>query len=643
MKKIFLFFTVLAWGAFAGAQEEDPVLMRIDGKDITRSEFEYIYNKNNANSGVDKKSLDEYVGLFVNFKLKVAEAEEAGLDTTMAFRKEFNGYRRQLAQAYLTDASVDEANALSAYNRLKENVEAYHLLIRVQPNASESEIADAYDRAELARQRALAGEDFETLAREVSEDPSVSNNGGYLGYFTAMQMIRPFEDAAYALQPGEVSEPVRTDFGFHVIKVTGRRPDIGRVLAAHIFKRVPQDATPEQEQQAKAKIDSIYNVLKAGGDFAEMAKAESDDKATGIRGGALPWFGVHQTMKEFEDVAFSLGKDEISKPFRTAAGYHIVKVSDRAQLEPFEEKKEEIMRRLTRMGEGNKGVEALVARLKQEYGFRLDTAGMASAKTTLECLGEIAGDSTVSVKPQAVGNLFVLAGKEYPAQGFVDWAENKSGQIDRLLEQYVSNQVLMYEDSRLEEKYPDFGHLMQEYRDGILLFEISNQKVWDKASKDEDGLARYYEDNKRDYAWNTPKFKGIVLHCVDSKTLKNAKKALKKQKWPEEEWSGKLHETFNNDSVSVVQASKLRLFVEGDDPYVDKLVFKEGSFEPMEGFPVTGVYGKLLKKGPESYKDVRGPVTADYQNYLEEEWVKTLRSKYKVEIDEEVLKTVNNH
>ena len=643
MKKIVLFFTVLACGAFAGAQEDDPVLMRIGGKDITRSEFEYIYNKNNANSGLDQKSLDEYVDLFVNFKLKVAAAEEVGLDTTMAFRKEFNGYRRQLAQAYLTDASVDEANALATYNRLKENVEAYHLLIRVQPGASELEIADAYNRAELARQRALAGEDFEKLAREVSEDPSVANNGGYLGYFTAMQMIRPFEDAAYALQPGEVSEPVRTDFGFHVIKVTGRRPDIGRVLAAHIFKRVPQNATPEQEEQAKAKIDSIYNVLVADGDFAELAKTESDDKATGFRGGALPWFGVHQTMKEFEDVAFSLGKDEISKPFRTAAGFHIVKVSDRAPLEPFEEKKDEIMRRLNRMGEGNKGVQALVERLKQEYGYRPDTVGIASAKSTLERLGEMAGDSTVSVKPQAAGNLFVLAGKAYPAQGFVEWAENKSGQIDRLLEQYVSNQILMYEDSRLEEKYPDFGHLMQEYRDGILLFEISNQKVWDKASKDEEGLAKFYENHKRDYAWDTPKFKGVVLHCVDGKVLKNVKKALKKNGWPEEEWGDKLRESFNNDSVSVLQVSKIRLYVEGDDPYVDKLVFKKGSFEPLEGFPETGVYGKVLKKGPENYKDVRGPVTADYQNYLEEEWVKELRGKYEVEIDEDVLKTVNSH
>ncbi len=643
MKKTILFFTVLACGAFAKAQENDPVLMRINGKDITRSEFEYIYNKNNANNGLDQKSLDEYVDLFVNFKLKVAAAEEAGLDTTMAFRKEFNGYRRQLAQAYLTDASVDEANALTTYNRLKENIEAYHLLIRVQPNASEEEIADAYNRAELARQRALAGEDFEVLAREVSEDPSVARNGGYLGYFTALQMIRPFEDAAYALHPGEVSEPVRTDFGFHVIKVTDRRPDIGRVLAAHIFKRVPQNAAPEQEAQAKAKIDSIYDALEAGGDFAELAKTESDDKSTGIRGGALPWFGVHQTMKEFEDVAFSLGKGEISKPFRTAAGYHIVKVMDRAQLEPFEEKKEEIMRRLNRMGEGNKGVEALVARLKQEYGFLPDDAGIASAKATLAQLGEIAGDSTVTEKPQAVGNLFVMAGKGYPAQGFVEWAENMSGQIDRLLEQYVNNQVLIYEDSRLEEKYPDFGHLMQEYRDGILLFEISNRNVWDKASKDEVGLARFYEENKQDYVWDTPKFKGIVLHCADSKVLKNAKKALKKNGWAEDEWSKKLSETFNTDSVSAIQASKLHLYVKGDDPYVDKLVFKEGAFEPFEGFPVTGVYGKLLKKGPENYKDVRGPVTADYQNYLEEEWVKSLRAKYKVEIDEEVLKTVNNH
>ena len=204
MKKNLLFFAALALNVSAFAQQQDPVLMRINNKDVTRSEFEYIYNKNNSNNELDKKTLDEYVDLFVNFKLKVAAAEEAGLDTTKAFNNEFNGYRQQLAKSYLTDASVDEANALATYNRLKENVEASHLLIRLQPNATPEQVTDAYNKAERARQRIINGEPFDKVAREVSEDPSVAQNGGYLGYFTALQMIRPFEDVAYSLKVGEI-------------------------------------------------------------------------------------------------------------------------------------------------------------------------------------------------------------------------------------------------------------------------------------------------------------------------------------------------------------------------------------------------------------------------------------------------------
>lgn len=642
MKKNLSLLAAWALGLSVWAQQSDPVLMRINGKDITRSEFEYIYNKNNSNNEIDKKTLEEYVDLFVNFKLKVAAAEEAGLDTTAAFRKEFRGYRQQLAKNYLTDSSVDEANALLSYNRMKENLEAWHLLIRLEKDASPEQVQDAYNRAERARQRVLNGESFEKVAREVSEDPSVQKNGGYLGYFTAMQMVRPFEDAAYALQPGEISEPVRTDFGYHVIRVTDRRPDVGKVLVAHIYKFLPQGATPEKRAHIVAEMDSLYAVLQGGADFAELARKCSEDRGSAMRGGELPWIGTHQVVKEFEDIAFALQKGEISKPFQSPGGIHIVKLIDRRQIEPFEEKKDEIMRRLNRMGEGNKGVAALIARLKKEYGYVLDEAGLASAKEALARRAAMKADSTLTEVPKVDGVLFTLAGEKYPVQGFMDWAKDGASNVDELLNQYVDKEVLAYEDARLERKYPDFGHLMQEYRDGILLFEISNQQVWDRASKDEAGLEKFFKANKKNYAWDAPRYRGIILHCTSADTLKLAQKALKKCKLPEEEWGTMLRSTFNNDSVTTMKMSK-GLYAKGDNKYVDKLVFKTGSFEPMPQYPYTGVYGKLLKKGPETYKDVRGPVTADYQNYLEAAWVEELRAKYEVEVDRDVLKTVNNH
>lgn len=647
MKRNLILLAVLALNFSAFAQQPDPVLMRINDKDITRSEFEYIYNKNNSTNELDKKNLEEYVDLFVNFKLKVAAAEEAGLDTTRSFRTEFDGYRQQLAKPYLTDRSVDEANALEAYNRMKENLEVEHILIRLKPDASSQEVEDAYNRAERARQRILNGEEFEKVAREVSEDPSAAQNGGYLGYFTALQMVYPFENAAYNLKVGEISEPVRSDFGFHIIKLINRRPDIGQVLVAHIFKFLSQDAPKEKQQQVEAQMDSIYNALQNGADFAELAKTLSDDKNTGVRGGELPWIGFRQAVKEFEDVAFNMQKGEISKPFHSPNGMHIVKFIDRKQMEPFAEKKDEILRRMSRQGRGDEGVKALVERLKKDYKFQVNPEAYAAIERL--ALRYSPADSLYAPEATKMNEvLFTLNGKNYLQKDFATTLNRRTGHwfsdqkeiIRKAFDTYTNKTILSYEESLLDKKYPEFGHLMQEYRDGILLFEISNRQVWEKAAKDNEGLAEYFKANKKDYAWDTPRFKGLILHCKDKSVADQAKKLIKKV--DEDEWVKTIHKSLNNDSVTVVKVTK-GLYAKGDNKYVDKLVFKTGSYEPVEDYPYTTTIGKVLKKGPETYKEVRGPVTADYQNYLESAWIKELRGKYKVEINEEVLKTVNNH
>ena len=640
MRKDIVLFAGLALSTCAFAQQKDQVLMRINNKDITRSEFEYIYNKNNSNNELDKKSLDDYVNLFVNFKLKVTAAEAEGVDTTKNFRDELQGYRHQLTKSYLTDDSVDVAYAREMYNRLKENVEASHILVRCKPDATPEDSLNAYHKAERARQRILKGEEFEKVAREVSEDPSVKQNGGNLGYFTALQMVAPFEDVVFSLKKGEVSKPVRTDFGYHVIKLTNRRPDMGKVLVAHILKFLPQDVTREQENKAKIQIDSIYDALQKGADFATVAKKCSEDQGTASRGGELPWIGFRQTVKEFEDVAFSLNKGEISKPFRSPSGLHIVKLIDRKPIESFEEKKDEVIRRLERQGRGEKGVDALVEKLKKEYNFSFNEKGVNEVKSLMKNI-QAGKDSLTSAQAKSLsGDLFTLGGTNYPIKGFIDWAKSHPGNVQKQLNGYAHSSILSYEDNQLEQKYPEFGHLMQEYRDGILLFDISNRMVWDKASKDEKGLATFFEENKANYKWDSSRFKGIIVHCKDKKTAKAVSKLTKKN--PEEEWVSVIRKSLNNDSTTVVKVEK-GLFVKGDNKYVDELKFKSGKADPVKDYPVTIVIGKLLKNGPESYKDVRGPVTADYQNYLEADWIKELRDKYKVEINQQILKTVNNH
>lgn len=640
MKRNIILIAGLAFSTCAFSQINDPILMKINNKGVTRSEFEYIYNKNNSNNGLDKKSLDEYINLFVNFKLKVAAAEAEGVDTTKVFLDEFLGYRQQLAKSYLTDESVDETNARIIYDRLKENVEASHILIRCKSDASPVDSLNAYCKAERARQRIMNGEAFDKVARELSEDPSAKQNGGNLGYFTALQMVTPFEDAAFSLNKGEVSKPVRSDFGFHIIKVTNRRPDMGKVLVAHIFKALRQDATKDQENRATAQMDSIYTALNNGAEFAALAKKCSDDQGTASRGGELPWIGFRQTVKEFEDIAFSLNKDQYSHPFRSPSGLHIVKLIDRKTIENFDEKKDEIVRRMTRQGRGEKGVEALVQKLKKAYAFEYDVNGLGRVKDLIKDIK--AGKDSLSSQRAANlnGTLFTLNGTAYTTSDFIKWANANQGNVDKLLSDYTQKIILAYEDKQLENKYPDFGHLMQEYRDGILLFDVSNRIVWDKASKDDKGLADFFEANKSNYKWESPRFRGVVVHCKDKKIAKQVKKLTKKN--AEEDWSTVIRKAFVNDTVALVKIEK-GLFIKGDNRYVDKSIFKTGKEEKMQDYPVTVVIGKKLKKGPESYKDVRGPVTADYQNYLESNWIKELRNQFKVEINQEVLKTVNNH
>ena len=510
---VLLLTCLLGLSAFA---QEDPVLMRINGKDITRSEFEYIYNKNNSLNELEAKTLNEYVDLFVNFKLKVAAAEAAGIDTTRAFREELDGYRRQLAKSYLTDEKAEEAYVRQFYDKMKADSRA------------------------------------------------------------------------------------------------------GHVQVMHIFKYLPQTAPKSLVNETEVRMDSLYTVLAANpnADFATYVGQFSDDKNPF-------WVGFLQTPEEFENVVFSMKNGEISKPFFTPQGIHIVKVLDRKDLAPFEEIKEEISRRLTRKLGISKGTEALVEKLKKEYDYQPDNEAIQE----LQAKGE-----TDKV-------LFTLDNHAYSGADFKRFAASYPRNLKMQLDAFTVKSVLDYENSRLEEKYPAFRLLMQEYKEGMLLFEISNREVWERAVADEAGQTAYFTSHKSDYNYKEPRYKGIVVHCSDKKMAKQIKKLIKKL--PDTMWTDTITKTFN-DSVEVVVKVEEGLFAKGDNKYVDKLVFKTGSFEPLESYPFTTVFGEK-RKGPDSYTEVRGPLAADYQNFLESLWVKRLRDESKVEINQEVLKTVNNH
>jgi len=647
--------TLLTFLAFSGsllAQSADPVLMTINGKPVLKSEFEYIYNKNNTNNSLDKKTLDEYVDLFVNFKLKVEEAKTQGIDTTASFVNELSGYRSQLTKPYLTDTKVDEALLREAYDRSKEDVDVSHILIRIPQNATPADTLKAWNEINAIGKR-LQKEDFGKVAKEVSEDESAKDNDGnkgnegHIGWVSAFRTVYPFETTAYNTPVGTISKPVRTNFGYHIVKVHARRNTLGEILASHIMIFASKEEN-ETNKKAKATIDSLYQRVLAGDDFGTLAKNYSQDKGSSVKNGELPWFGAGRMVPEFEMAAFALKNvGDVSQPIQSAYGWHIIKLIDRKGLASYDELKSELERKVKRDERANRGQQVFVAKLRTDYNYKLNAANLQEFAMLLT--DRTLGDSIFMVEAAKLNKpLFGFAGKEYSQADFAKYLKKSTNSeksipseiIDEKLNAFVDAELLAYEDKHLEKKYDDFRFLMQEYHDGILLFEVSNKEVWDKASKDTEGLAKYFDTHKADYTWEKPHFKGRVISCKDKATLKAAKSIVQKS---HNDSIDKYLRTRLNDSIQYVKIDK-GLYVQGENKVVDNQIFKaKEKLVPATDYPFVFVSGKLLKKTPEDYTDVRGLVTADYQEYLEQEWIKALRAKYPVSVDQNILKTVKKN
>jgi len=639
-----LTFLALSVGSFA--QTYDPVLMTINGKPVLKSEFEYIYNKNNTNNSLDKKTLDEYVDLFINFKLKVEEAKRQGIDTTASFLGELSGYRSQLTKPYLTDSSVDEALLHEAYERSKTDLDVSHILIRIPQNATPSDTLKALNEINGIWKR-LEKESFAKVAKEVSQDQSAEQNNGHIGWISAFRTVYPFETAAYNTAVGSYSAPVRTAFGYHIVKVHARRNSLGDVLVSHIMI-LTSKGNEAQNKKAKVTIDSLYQRVLAGDDFGALAKKYSQDKGSAVKNGELPWFGSGRMVPEFETAAFALKNvGQISKPVQSAYGWHIIKLLNKKGLAPFDELKAELESKIKRDERANKGQQVFLDRLRSEYDYKLITANLEEFYKLLK--NKKLSDSTFIADAAKLNKpLFSFDGKYYSQSDFAQYLKKNQGTdkmtpseiIDGKLKAFADAELLAYEDSQLENKYDDFRFLMQEYHDGILLFEVSNKEVWDKASKDTQGLIKYFNKHKVDYTWEKPHFKGRVIFCKDKETLNAAKLIVKKSA---ADSIDKYLKVRLNDSIQHVKVEK-GLYVQGDNKVVDSEIFKsKEKYVPATDYPYFFVEGKLLKNKPEDYSDVRGLVTADYQEYLEQEWIKALRAKYPVTVDQNVLKTVKKN
>lgn len=647
---------LLALGLFLGlqvvAQKEETVL-EIDGKKVSKAEFLQIYLKNNNDPKYDKASLDEYMELFKKFKLKVAEAETLGYDTIPKLKKELDGYRKQLAQPYLVDSSQNSALVKQAYERMKTEVRASHILVKLDENASPEDTLVAYNRIMSLKKRIENGEDFAVVAKSKggSDDPSAQRNSGDLGYFTAFQMVYPFEEAAYNTPVGKISNPVRTRFGYHLIKVADQRPARGTMKAAHIMVATGKDATPEEIESARKKINEIYDKLKAGESFEKLAGEFSDDSQTADKGGVLPLFGTGTTTRmvpEFEEAAFTLkNNNDITEPVKTDFGFHIIKRLEWTELRSFDQLKKEIQSKVNKDERAKKTQDSFIAKLKKDYGYsdsyKKTSGWFVQNLDSTYFMGKWNADKLTSDKP-----MFKLGKQVFTQQQFGDYLEKnyrnvrKSDNAALIKKQYIAWQnaeILAYEEKQLERKYPEFKALMQEYHDGILLYEIMTDKVWNKAIKDTSGLREFFAKNNDKYQWGV-RYDAFVYECLNQDIANQVTAMLKSS------------DTISSKTIigKVNKESELNLRVRTNKFEAEQTNFLKGqNLKVGVNAPYT-VDGKvyvvkvseIVAPGPKVLSEAKGAATSDYQNYLEKVWLEELSKKHPIVVHSSVLYSLGN-
>ncbi|MES2838303.1 MAG: peptidylprolyl isomerase [Bacteroidota bacterium] len=632
----------------AFSQTNDPTIVTIGGKDIPKSEFVNIYSKNSPKNSAEKKSVDEYVQLFVNYKLKVREAEELGLDTVPAFVKELNGYRKTLAQPYLTDNEVTEQLMKEAYDRMKMVVRASHILIRVDQNALPKDTLKAYQKAIDVRNKIVKGEKFEKAAVEFSEDPSAKENKGDLGYFSAMQMVYPFENAAYQTKVGEISMPVRTRFGYHIVKVIDRKSAQGQITVAHILVSSPQGSSVVDSTNAQIKITELYGKLVAGENFAELAKQFSDDKTSAVKGGELPAFNEGRMVMEFENAAYALANDgDYTKPFYTAYGFHIVKRISKKSVPSYDEVKNELKNKIAKDSRSQRVKQSKVEKLKKEYKFKDNTKLRDEFVKVLDSTF-FEGKWNYEKAKALYKPIFNLEGKTYTQQDFAQFIEMQQTNraktdyqvvLNQMYKDFIEKSILEFEESRLEIKYPEFKALMQEYKDGILLFDLTDKKVWSKAVKDSAGLVKFYDANKTKYMWED-RVQANIYTCANEKVAKETRKQLE-QKKKKGFSDADVLKVINKDSQLNLKIDSGK-FLKGENALVDQTNWVVGLSANMpkdNQVVIVEVVNKIAAE-PKTLNEVRGLITSDYQTELEKNWLQELKAKYPVAIKQEVLQSL---
>ncbi len=666
---------------------DDPELIRINGETITMSEFIEAYEKNNMHQNVaDPKTPEEYLAMYVNFRLKIKEARALGLDTARWFVEELEKYRQELSQPYLSDPQVTRELIEEAYERMQYDIRASHILIHVASHALPEDTLSAYNRVMELRERILEGEDFATLAVNHSGDPSARDrpargdqpaakgNEGDLGDFSAFQTIYPFETKAYNTKPGEISMPARTQYGYHLIKVTDKQPTLGQVTIAHIMINATPDDTAEKQEKAEEKINKIYQKLLEGQPFEQLASEYSEHEQTAQRGGKLSTTQPNRMLPEFVEALHNMSDTtNITEPVKTDLGWHIIKLIERIPHKPFDEIYHELEKRITRDQRFKESLRSVIYKLKEEYGFKeypenlslfyeiVDNSIFMKAweipseddRRIVWEESPVAGVKNIKIAhgPPLDAPLFEFAGNTIMQKDYAKFLHARQTKrtpmpiphyVNRLYETYKYNMILEFEDQRLEEKYPEFKRVLKEYHDGILIFELTDKKVWSRSMKDTAGLKKFYNDNKVNYMGDK-RIDATIYICSDEESAAKVAEMLENLKEKDDAHKS-IMEKLNDGEHQKVSAERSVYEIQ------DKAIFEKTDLQAgISDHIIAGdnVYvfhiHELPDPQPRPMDEIRGRVIADYQDHLNEQWIKELRRKYRVRVNEKLLSEIEEH
>lgn len=649
LKQFFFGFFILVSISGVAQEISKEVLFTINEKPFYTDEFARIYKKNlNLVKDESQKDLSQYLELYEGYKLKVSKAYKLNLQTNQQYINELKSYRNQLAKNYFNDTKITQELLDEAYARLQKEIRASHILILVDENASPADTLKAYKKMEEISKKALAGEDFGNLASQYSEDPSAKENKGDLGYFTAFRMVYAFENAAYKTPVEKISKIFRTRFGYHILKVNDVRPNRGEVTVAHIMILNPK---PEDKDQDKAKntIDDIYKKIQQGEKFDLLAKQFSDDKSSSSKGGVLNKFSSGQLSSEaFESVAFSLTTPgEVSAPFQSSFGWHIVKLVEKSPLKTKDEMKGELETKIGKDDRSKKLTASLNEKLRKKYKYKRDSKQYSIlSKLVTNDFYEGKWLEPANAKDYTA-TLLTINSKKIEGKTFLEYLnkQQKSGiaiaakpiskLVDVVYEKFLDEQLTAYYDENLENEFPEFANVMEEYRDGLLLFELMEKEIWDRAKTDTIGLQKFYEEHKMEHMWKN-RADVTVISSTKMDMIKKALALLKKNTD-----SQVIKDKLNVNNVVNVMV-KTGVFEEGNDALPKNTKFEVGISDVVkegEYYFVTNVK-KVIPASVKTLEECKGKVVNDYQQYLEQRWVDDLKQEFTVKVNKDVFERV---